>query len=204
NLGADSERLTAWICTQLSMGRGRGQGVRGAVQALCVLLRHDDARISFSRHGGVGYLTKIIRMQGGDTSMAQLLYELCFCLWSVSLCDEARQDFLSCGAVPILAQQVAAATSEKVIRVSLAALKHLTEGEVMSFNSEMIGCGLPKTLSNMKARKWSDPDIADDVEALDKAKERVMALVDSEHKDVQRHALQCVSKIMVNKWEFIR
>ena len=36
------------------------------------------------------------------------------------------------------------------------------------------------------------------------AKERVMALVDSEHKDVQRHALQCVSKIMVNKWEFIR
>ena len=38
--------------------------------------------------------------------MAQLLYELCFCLWSVSLCDEARGDFLSCGAVPILAQQV--------------------------------------------------------------------------------------------------
>lgn len=63
NLGADSERLTTWICTQLSMGRGRGQGVRGAVQALCVLLRHEDARLSFSRHGGVGYLTKIIRMQ---------------------------------------------------------------------------------------------------------------------------------------------
>ena len=38
----------------------------------------------------------------------------------------------------------------------------------MSFNAEMIACGLPKTLANMKARKWSDPDIADDVEALDK------------------------------------
>lgn len=38
--------------------------------------------------------------------MAQLLYELCFCLWSVSLCEEARHDFMSCGAVPILAQQV--------------------------------------------------------------------------------------------------
>lgn len=36
------------------------------------------------------------------------------------------------------------------------------------------------------------------------AKERVMLLVDSEHKEVQRHALQCVSKIMVSKWEFIR
>ncbi|CAN0106570.1 unnamed protein product, partial [Ectocarpus sp. 8 AP-2014] len=62
-LDADSEPLTAWICKQLSMGRGRGQSVRGAVQALCVLLRNDTARISFGRHGGVAYLTKIIRMQ---------------------------------------------------------------------------------------------------------------------------------------------
>lgn len=47
-----------------------------------------------------------VMMQGGDSSMSQLLYELCFCLWSVSLCEEARHDFMSCGAVPILAQQV--------------------------------------------------------------------------------------------------
>eukprot|EP00903_Cladosiphon_okamuranus_P020575 g18886.t1 len=293
-LDADSEPLTAWICKQLSEGRGRGQGVRGAVQALCVLLRNDAARTYFGRQGGVAYLTKMIRMQGGDSSMAQLLYELCFCLWSVSLCDETKQDFMSCGAIPILAQQVAAATSEKVIRVSLAALKHLTEGEAMSFNAEMIACGLPKTLRNMKSRQWADPDIEEDVDALDTvlqrnsrdlstferysqevmsgqlkwgpvhtekfwreqarkfeadeffilkqliellksedkqvvsiacydlgefvrfypngktiakhlgAKERVMLLVDSEHKEVQRHALQCVSKIMVSKWEFIR
>lgn len=62
-LEADSEPLTAWICKQLAMGRGRGEGVRGAVQALCVLLRNEDARVSFGRHGGVAYLTKIIRMQ---------------------------------------------------------------------------------------------------------------------------------------------
>ncbi len=31
-----------------------------------------------------------------------------------------------------------------------------------------------------------------------------MLLVDSEDTNVQRHALQCVSKIMVSKWEFIR
>lgn len=42
------------------------------------------------------------------------------------------------------------------------------------------------------------------VAVLSSAKERVMALIDSEHKDVQRQALQCVSKIMVNKWEFVR
>lgn len=51
--------------------------------------------------------------QGGDSSMSQLLYELCFCLWSVSLCEEARHDFMSCGAVPILAQQVSVQISGK-------------------------------------------------------------------------------------------
>lgn len=63
SLKAETESLTAWICRQLSTGRGRSQGVRGAVQALCVLLRDDDARIMFTRHGGVGSLTKILRMQ---------------------------------------------------------------------------------------------------------------------------------------------
>lgn len=42
--------------------------------------------------------------------MAQLLYELCFCLWAMSLCEEAKQDFISCGAIPILAEQVSKET----------------------------------------------------------------------------------------------
>lgn len=63
SLGADCEPLIEWICDQLQKGRTRGQGVRGAVQALCVLLRNDTARASFARHGGVAYLTKMIRMQ---------------------------------------------------------------------------------------------------------------------------------------------
>ena len=37
----------------------------------------------------------------------------------------------------------------------------------MSFNAEMIACGLPKTLRNMKSRQWADPDIKEDVDALD-------------------------------------
>lgn len=56
--------------------------------------------------GADGVVRVIHGDQGGDSSMSQLLYELCFCLWSVSLCEEARHDFMSCGAVPILAQQV--------------------------------------------------------------------------------------------------
>lgn len=30
----------------------------------------------------------------------------------------------------------------------------------------LIGCGLPKTLANLKDKAWADPDIAEDVEAV--------------------------------------
>eukprot|EP00543_Licmophora_paradoxa_P006204 CAMPEP_0202445190 /NCGR_PEP_ID=MMETSP1360-20130828/4065_1 /ASSEMBLY_ACC=CAM_ASM_000848 /TAXON_ID=515479 /ORGANISM="Licmophora paradoxa, Strain CCMP2313" /LENGTH=527 /DNA_ID=CAMNT_0049061375 /DNA_START=46 /DNA_END=1629 /DNA_ORIENTATION=+ len=36
------------------------------------------------------------------------------------------------------------------------------------------------------------------------AKELVMPLIEHENVELQRHALQCVSKIMVNNWEFVR
>jgi V-type H+-transporting ATPase subunit H len=36
------------------------------------------------------------------------------------------------------------------------------------------------------------------------AKELVMALIEHENPELQRHALQCVSKIMVNNWEYVK
>ncbi|CAM9327116.1 unnamed protein product [Discosporangium mesarthrocarpum] len=296
-LKANAEVLLQWICDQLSGGRAQSLGVRGAVQSLCVLLRTEEARLSFAHRGGVGYLNTLLRMQARTASMcnSQLLYELCFCLWSMSLCDEARQDFMLCGAVPTLSQQARRQPIKaKIIRVALSALRQLTEGQVDGFNAEMISCGLPKTLDQVKTRTWADPDIAEDAEYLSKclqrnyrelstierysqevmsgqlrwgvvhtekfwrennravetdeffilkqlidllksedetvvsiacydlgefvrfypsgkaivrhlgAKEKVMDLIESKDVEVQRQALQCISKIMVNKWEFVR
>lgn len=31
-----------------------------------------------------------------------------------------------------------------------------------------------------------------------------MQMMESENAEVQRHTLQCISKIMVNNWEFLR
>mmetsp|Transcript_14218 Transcript_14218/g.24136 ORF Transcript_14218/g.24136 Transcript_14218/m.24136 type:complete len:88 (-) Transcript_14218:644-907(-) len=36
------------------------------------------------------------------------------------------------------------------------------------------------------------------------AKELVMPLIEHENVELQRHALQCVSKIMVQNWEFVK
>jgi len=35
-------------------------------------------------------------------------------------------------------------------------------------------------------------------------KDHVMELIENENPDIARFALQCVSKIMVNKWEFVK
>ncbi|CAM9331660.1 unnamed protein product [Chrysoparadoxa australica] len=234
-------------------------------------------------------------MQGGGSNTS-LLYELCFCLWNISLEPDLRPEFGLAGAVPTLVEQVSAAPRDKVVRVALATLRNLTEGEVDGFSSEMISCGLPKTLQvrNMQSRHWSDPDIAEEVKALHTllqhnyrelssferysqevmsghlkwgvchkekfwrehareteqeefflikqlielvrsedetvkaiacydigefvrfypsgrsiakhlgAKDVVMDLVESENPEVRKHALQCVSKILVTNWAYIR
>jgi V-type H+-transporting ATPase subunit H len=147
---ADCEPLITWACEQLSGGKGSSPTVRVAVNALTVALRGEPARLAFSKQGGISHITKLLRMQGGDSANAQLLYALCFCLWSLTLAEEGAcaPEFAASGAVSTLVEQVAAARAEKVVRVSLAALKNLSRssGGVNKFNAEMIACGLPRTL----------------------------------------------------------
>jgi len=260
----------------------------------------------------VGYLARLLRLQGSEAS-AQLLYEIAFALWALALggAPDTRAAFLAEGAVPALVEQVAAAPREKVVRVALAALRLLAEGEdadharggggaqggvggTKAAVEEMLHCGLAKTLRNLRQRQWADPDVGADVEVLHaklmkdyhelstfemyaqevrsgalrwgvchtekfwkenvrsmeaddfalvkalttllhssddevvaiacydigefvrfypngksiikhiNAKGTVMDLIEHDNPTVQRHALQCISKIMVNKWEFVR
>jgi len=286
--------LLDWIVEALAGGRGRSQTMRLAVQALAILLRATKARLLFGQAGGVGYLTKLLRLQGGEAN-AQLLYEIAFSMWTLALVDSLQQDFLTNSSIPALVEQITAAPREKVVRMALATLRLLSEGdESRQYVEEMMHCGLTKTLRNLRQRQWADPDIGDDVEVLYNklmqdyhelstfemyaqevksgnlkwgvchtekfwkenvremetddfklvrqlvtllhssddevvaiacydigefvrfypngksiikhinAKNIIMDLIEHENPTVQRHALQCISKIMVNKWEFVR
>ena len=62
-------------------------------------------------------------------------------------------------------EQVTAAPREKVVRVSLATLRNLCEGNTEVITT-IIKCELPKTLANMRERQWADPDISEDVDAV--------------------------------------
>ncbi|KAH8051013.1 proton-transporting ATPase [Aureococcus anophagefferens] len=222
-----------------------------------------SARTAFAAHGGVGYVTKLLKKPGHDSANAQLLYELTFCLWALSFGGgDVSADFLQCGSVAVLCDQVCAAPREKVVRVSLATLRNLADaakdgepgdGDAGGAAAAMIKCGLRyaaevrsgdlawglvhgRTSSGATRAAEADDfalikllvqlldgdrdptvvsiacyDVGEFVrfypngKAVVKhlgAKDKIMALIDHEDPEIQRHALQCVSKILVTNWEF--
>ena len=125
-----------------------------------------------------------------NSSNVQQLYELCFCLWTMSYdCHtdvNIRQHFHRDGAVPALAALLKTnRTREKVTRLALSSLRNLAQLEsnnsngIMvklkrntnsssssSFVQEMIGCGVHKSVKILLDRQWTDADIVDDLDKL--------------------------------------
>eukprot|EP00978_Attheya_sp_CCMP212_P047666 scaffold422973_cov53-Attheya_sp.AAC.2 len=323
------EALTAWIVSQLKSSSGSTVGL--SIPALTALMSSPESRLLFAASGGIKYLSRQLRTGGkkqasksgtpdkkpmgkGTSASVQQLYELAFCLWTMTYelngSHSVRADFAKDGlAVAALTDLVSVAPREKVIRVALAALHNLavctsevnpgpagTKIDGTVFLSDMIACGLMKSIDYLKDRQFTDPDIIEDVNALYKllvhnykemtrwevyknevesghlqwgsvhteaffkenarmlegsdgdfkllkvliallpsndddvaaiacydigefvrhysngraiakrlgAKELVMNLIEHENVEIQRHALQCVSKIMVQNWEYVK
>ncbi len=178
--------LISWISSQLQSSSG--VNVSLVTPALNALMSCTEARSIFVNSGGIGYISRHLRSKknasagntkkGNGGASAQQLYELCFCLWAMSYdCNTSnaiRLAFARDGAVKSLCDLVSSAPREKVVRVSLSALRNLAEcksdgadktekktidGSI--FLSEMISCGLMKSIGLMKERQWSDSDISD-------------------------------------------
>ncbi|RLO12183.1 hypothetical protein DYB28_013737, partial [Aphanomyces astaci] len=98
----------------------RAATARNAITTLMVLLRNETARKLFTRAGGLASLADLLKYSQGK---AQLAYEVCFCLWTLSFSEEAIDAFGTSGAISALIQQVVAAPREKVVRVALEALQ---------------------------------------------------------------------------------
>jgi len=318
------EALVAWIVSQLKNATGKLVGL--CIPALVVLMDSLESRVIFAKAGGIKYMARQLlsgsksgapsdgQQKFGQGSVQQL-YALSFCMWILSYelntSWSIRADFAKEGVpVQALCELVAAAPREKVVRVSLAAINNLatcvstddsapagfTKHDGKFFLSEMIGNGLMKSITLLRDRQFTDPDIVDDIDGVYKllvenykdmsrwevyknevekghlqwgsthteaffkenarmmegpdgdfrllkvlitllssndeevvaiacydigefvrfypngrsitkrlgAKELVMPLIESENVDLQRHALQCVSKLMVQNWEYVK
>mmetsp|Transcript_27101 Transcript_27101/g.74355 ORF Transcript_27101/g.74355 Transcript_27101/m.74355 type:complete len:514 (-) Transcript_27101:1470-3011(-) len=318
------EALVAWIVSQLKNATGSLVGL--CIPALVVLMDSLESRLIFAKAGGIKYMARQLlygSKAGGPSDgqqkfgqgSVQQLYALSFCMWILSYelnsSWQIRADFAKEGVpVQALCELIAAAPREKVVRVSLAALNNLatcvdtddaqpagqTAHDGKFFLSEMIGNGLMKSITLLRDRQFTDPDIVEDIDGVHKllvanykemsrwevyknevenghlqwgsthteaffkenakmfegpdgdfhllkvlitllsskdeevvaiacydigefvrfypngrsitkrlgAKELVMPLIESENVDLQRHALQCVSKLMVQNWEFVK
>jgi len=140
------EALTAWIISQLKSSSG--SAVALSVPAMTALMTATESRGLFAASGGIKYLSRQLRSGGrkqsankkdalggsaaGDKGSAsvQQLYELTFCLWTMTYELEGsysiRADFAKDGlAVGALTDLITIAPREKVVRVSLSALRNL-------------------------------------------------------------------------------
>jgi len=190
------EALISWIISQLKPSTGN---LTLAIPALTAFMNATEARVCFAKRGGIKYLSRQLKMGGKKSSSSsssssndryasvQQLYELTFCLWTMTYelnsSEDIRNDFSKDNAaVAALVELVSSAPREKVVRVALSALvnlavcvgthdsasKSVMEMDGASFLSEMIACGLMKAIDLLLERQWTDPDMVQDMQTLHK------------------------------------
>ena len=155
------------VCELLSTSGSESgsNAVKLILPSLCILLRDQECRRRFGEHGGVGYLTKVLRLQG-SIGNPQYLYEVTFCIWILTFEENLKNDFTNMETVSVLAEQIVAAPREKVVRVALAALRNLCYGRLDALNEQMITCGLPKIIENLLERQINDSELIEDAKFL--------------------------------------
>eukprot|EP00301_Raphidiophrys_heterophryoidea_P016270 c25828_g1_i1.p1 GENE.c25828_g1_i1~~c25828_g1_i1.p1 ORF type:complete len:434 (-),score=105.47 c25828_g1_i1:265-1518(-) len=135
--------------------------------ALQGLLRKPHIRKIFSQQGGCDRLTTML---SNREASVQVQYQTIFCLWLLSFDkDIAARLQESVSRVVDVARQ---SQKEKVIRISLAALRNLATSQP---NVErMVESKLQKQLEIWSNRRWGDEDIVADLANLTKTIERVV------------------------------
>jgi V-type H+-transporting ATPase subunit H len=160
--------LVAWQCEMLASKTPGTTDV--AISSLTVLLRRESCRKPFAAKGGVGIVIGALNSLGRNGN-PQMIYELVFSLWTLSLGESAPvNSFLHAAAVGTLTELVGSAPSRKVVRMCMATLLNLALSGNEGILTEMLTGGLTKLLENMihsNAHKQSgDPEVEYDVRNL--------------------------------------
>jgi len=151
---------------------GDSPKIQYALMALQHLLGSNTGREACLKADGFPTLCGL--MAGGErttSSSLQLLYQVVFCLWSLSYYPEAALEMVTSkvGLVAKLVDIVKGVPKEKVVRVALATLRQLVVSGAGNAASDMVGCGIMKVLGSLQTRKWADEDIVEDIDYLNAA-----------------------------------
>ncbi len=143
-----------------------------ALSPLTMVVKVEKARQAFVALEGVGSLIHLLQKVGTNGN-AQVLYEISFVLWTLSLDAVADQSiihsFLSAGTIPSLVEVVAAAPSRKSLRMSIGALKNLALAQNDTALTELLSGNLLKLLDQMILNTTfhsNDPELENDSKVL--------------------------------------
>ncbi|KAI9272853.1 armadillo-type protein [Phascolomyces articulosus] len=163
----DISDLWRWISEQLASRKPEVVDV--VVQEVESLLRVRQFRIPFWNTQNA--IKELVFNLDKSTSTPQMQYQIIFCLWLLTFEPEIASKINKLyDIIPKLTEIAKAAVKEKVIRVAIATLKNLVEKAPSENLAAMLVAKLLPFTENLSTRKWSDPDILEDI---DYVKERL-------------------------------
>ncbi|KAF9941057.1 H(+)-transporting V1 sector ATPase subunit H [Modicella reniformis] len=135
-----------------------------AVQVLESVLRQRDLRIIYwNTPQAVDALARILKAG----SSPQMQYQVIYCFWTLTFDREASQEFnRKYDLIPHFVEIAKSSIKEKVIRVIIATFKNLVEQAPEANLAAMASVKLLQFCEHLSTRKWSDPDIVEDVNYL--------------------------------------
>ena len=140
----------AWLCEMFTSNNA--SFVEIAVPAMTILVRSEKYRRPLLAKNCVATIGHLLHKIGTNGN-AQMIYELCFCLWALSLendCD--TKVFINANIIKLLTDLMGAAPSRKVVRMAVSALHNLAVGENENVLTEMLSGGLTKILGELDFR----------------------------------------------------
>lgn len=149
-----------WLVRMLQATNLPDYAVPPIIVAMSRVLRVSDNRVTFAKAEGITVLSPLL----SRNENAQLLYNVCFSLWLLSYNSEAVSAMNAPGLLQGLVELCRTAPKEKVVRVTLAALRNIVKSGQL--NEVLVDLGLLKAVQQLSNKKWSDEDIVEDLKFL--------------------------------------
>ncbi|CAO1633023.1 unnamed protein product [Parajaminaea phylloscopi] len=105
--------------------------------------------------------------RGSSPVTAQMQYQVIFCFWLLSFDNDIAAELnRKLGVVPVLVDIARSAVKEKVVRITVAALRNLLAKAPEANAPVMLGSKLLPLVELLADRKWSDDEVVEDIEYL--------------------------------------
>ena len=163
--GSDLLFYMTWLRDQLKAPNN--EYLQCVARCLQMMLRVDSYRVTFIQLQGIATIAESLTYNVGF----QIQYQLSFCLWMLTFNPCIAEQMNKSSIIPMLADILADAQKEKVIRIILAVFRNLIEKpedrQVVKENCiSIVQCKLLKQLELIEQRTFDDEDIQADVDFL--------------------------------------